>query len=156
MWEAIQTLATNPVTLVVALIIIGIVVYGVRTGKISYKAHGLNVGDNSDRILIRNQLEYAETACKGQYRLIRDFCDNEYHARFIIAEVIDVFQAACIHNFISDDEIYIRSKKNLVLLTIQKYATNDHFFTPEFRTCCDKFVEGLIKDLYHMKSVMKN
>lgn len=160
MWEGIVGIVNSANFLKLGIfitILIGILIILVKLGLISVNTKHVTIGESNDRLLIRNQFEYAETSCKGQFRKIKDYCENEYHARFIISEVIDLFQQMIVYNHIdANDDAYVRSKKNLVLLTIQKYTTNEHFFTPEFRGCCDKFVEELIRDLYHMKKLMSN
>lgn len=154
--EALTALAGNGIwSLVAVIVIIVIVLIAIKRGLIGFKGHGLQVGDSDDRILIRNQIEYIQAACEGQFRKIRPYCESDDQAKYIISKVEDVFQACAIYNYITDEECYIRAKKNLVLMTIQKRVSNNHFFTPEFRSCCDRFTEDLIKDLYHMKRVMK-
>lgn len=155
--EALTAFITNPsaISLIFILLVIVILYIAAKKGIISYNAHGVKFGDSDDRILIRNQIEYIQAACEGQFRKIRPYCESDDQAKYIISKVEDVFQACAIYNYITDEECYVRAKKNLVLMTIQKRVNNDHFFTPEFRSCCDKFTEDLIKDLYHMKTVMK-
>lgn len=153
--DALTVLAGNGIwSLGTILVIIVILLLAVKKGWIGFKGHGLTVGDGGERVLIRNQWEYVKAACEGQFKRIRPYCKSDEHAKYVIARVEDVFQDMCVHNFITDEECYVRAKKNLVLMTIQKRVDNDHFFSPDFRACCDKFVEDLIKDLYHMKRVM--
>lgn len=138
------------------LILVATAIALVKAGILNIKTNHVTIGgnDSDERVLIRNQMEYLETSCKAQYKKILGYCDGEFHARFIISEVIDLFQQMVIYNHIdANDECYVRSKKNLVLMTIQNYAHDEHFFTPEFRSCCDKFVEDLIRDLFNMKKI---
>jgi hypothetical protein len=158
MWESFSSIVNSPnfdkFSIFVFILFCCCVVL-VKTNILKINTKHVKIGDSEDRILIRNQMEYSETSCKAQLKKILPYCENEYHARFIISKVEDVFQQMIIYNHINaDDECYIRSKKNLVLLTIQKYVKDEHFFSPEFRSCCDKFVEELIKDLFYMKKSM--
>lgn len=154
MWEAIQALATNPVTLVAVLIIIGLVVYGVITGKISYKAHGLNVGnDDETRELIRNQWEYACSACSSQFYKIRRYCKSDEHCSLLVAKVTDIFQQMAVYNHISKEEDYIKAKQGLVLQCIRTMSDDTHFWSSDFEDCCNKFVRNLINDMWNMKKL---
>ena len=145
----------NLVKLILFLLtLVGIGIALVKSKILNIKTEHIRIGDSDDRVLIRNQMEYAKTACKAQFRKILPYCENDYHAKFIISEVADIFEATVIYNHIdANDECYVRSKKNLVLMTIQNYGHNEHFFSTEFRSCCDKFVEDLIRDLFNMKKI---
>ena len=57
------------------------------------------------------------------------------------------------YNHMLESESYVKAKQALVLNTIQKRSSNEHFYTPDFKACCDRFVENLIKDLVRMKKI---
>ena len=154
--EALTAFITSPsiFSLVFVLLVLGLLYLAARKGLISYNNHGVKFGESNERILIRNQWEYCKACCEGQYAKIRPYCESDDLAHLIICKVLDIFQDAVAVNCISDNECYIKAKQKLVLMKIQKYCDNEHFFTPEFESCCNRFVENLIKDLFRMKKVM--
>ena len=153
--EALQALAGNGIwSLGTILVVIIILLFAVKKGWISFKGHGLSVGETDERKLITNQWTYSKALCDSMYNKIRPYCDNDYHALYLIASVEDIMQDMVVHNHISSDDVYIRCKQQLVYSAIIKRTSNEHFQTPEFRQCCDKFVRDLIIDLYNMKQIM--
>lgn len=154
--EALTAFITSPslFSLVFVLLVLGLLYFAAKKGLISYNAHGVKLGDGGERRLITNQWTYAKALCDSMYNKIRPFCDNDYHALYLIACVEDVFQDIVTHNHISTDDVYIRCKQQLVYSTILKRATHQHFQSPEFHQCCDKFVRELLVDLYSMKQIM--
>ncbi len=153
MWEAIVVLAKTPAAVVLVAGLIGLLFYMVKKGMLSFKGKGVTVGDSKDRLLIRNQWEYANSACEAQFAKIIKYCKSNEEAKYLIARVEDVFQSAIIYNYMTEDEAYLRAKQALVLQTIQKRTTDEHFFSDEFRACCNRFTENLIKDLVRMKRI---
>lgn len=143
------------------ILIVGVLVfawYMVKKGYVSFAGKGLKIGTEAEtRALIRDMIEYAESACDAQYSKMRPYCDSDYHTKYLIACAKDVFQKAIIYNYITSNESYVKAKQALVLNAIQKRTTNNHFFGPEFKSCCNRFVEDIVKDLYRMKlTYLKN
>lgn len=153
MWEAITVLAKTPAAVALVVGLFGLLFYMVKKGMLSFKGKGVTVGDSKDRLLIRNQWEYANSACEAQFAKIVEYCKSPEEAKYLIARVEDVFQSAIIYNYMTEDEAYLRAKQALVLQTIQKRTTNEHFFSDEFKACCNRFTETLIKDLVRMKRI---
>lgn len=143
----------NAASLITLVAIIIVLLYAIKKGLISFKGKGVQIGDSKDRLLIRNQWEYANSCCEAQYAKIINYCSSEAEAKYLIAKVEDVFQAAIIYNFMQEDETYVRAKQALVLQTIQKRTLNEHFFSPDFEACCNRFTENLIRDLVRMKHI---
>lgn len=153
MWNAIVSLADNKsvVTLVVALVIMA--VFLVKKGWFRLSTKSVTIGEHVSRDLLRNQWEYAASSCEAQYTKIREYCKSDEEARYIISKVNDIFQSMIVYNNITESENYVKSKQVLVLNNIQRLTSDEHFFSPEFKECCNKFVENLIKDLVRMKKV---
>ena len=150
--EALTALASNGwLSLVTVVIIILILLGAIKMGIISFNGKGVKIGDSKDRIMIRNQWEYANSSCEAQYTKIRPYCKSDEEAKYLIARVEDVFQAAIIYNYMTEDEGYVRAKQALVLNTIMKRVNDEHFFTDDFRACSNRFTENLIRDLVRMK-----
>lgn len=143
-----------------SLLIIGLVILVffilVKTGKFNLNVKGVQIGeDQNTRNLIRNMWEYSDAACEAQFSKIRNYCMSDEHAKYLICRVQDVLQKAIVYNYMEESESYVRAKQAMVLNTIQKRVTDPHFFTPEFKSCCDRFVENLIRDLVRMKRINK-
>lgn len=152
--EALTALASNGwQSLATVIAIIAIVLFAIKSGLISFKGKGLEIGDSKDRMLIRNQWEYASSTCEAQFIKIRPYCRSDEEAKYLITCVEDIFQMAIIYNNMTDDEAYVKAKQALVLNAIQKRSSNMHFFGEDFNACCNKFVESLIKDLTRMKKL---
>lgn len=150
--EIITSLNSNKYALLSVILIILFIWYLIKKGLLSVKSHGVSIGTEAEtRALIRDMIEYAESACDAQYSKMRPYCDSDYHAKYLIACAKDVFQKAIIYNYITSNESYVKAKQALVLNAIQKRTTNNHFFGPEFKSCCNRFVEDIIRDLYRMK-----
>lgn len=150
--EALTALASNGwLSLATVILIILILLVSIKVGIISFNGKGIKIGDSKDRIMIRNQWEYANSTCEAQFAKIRPYCKSDEEAKYLIARVEDVFQAAIIYNFMEDKENYIRAKQMLVLQAIQKRSAAEHFYTDGFKDCCNKFTESLIRDLVRMK-----
>lgn len=143
----------NNFAAIVLLVVISVLAIGVWKGKISFKGKGFNIGETVPRELIRNQWELAQSTCEAQFVKIRPYCENDVEAKYLISKVNDIFQAAIVYNYMSEDESYLKAKQALVLQAIQKRTSNKHFFSEEFKACCNRFVELLIKDLVRMKKV---
>lgn len=153
MWEAIQSLGTNPLVLLILAGIFIIAFYMVKKGYFKFNGKGISIGETVPRELIRNQWEYAQSACEAQFCKIRPYTDSDVEAKYLISKVNDIFQSAIVYNYMSENESYLRAKQSLVLNCIQKRSKNEHFQSEEFKSCCNRFVENLIKDLVRMKKV---
>lgn len=152
--EALAALASNGwMSLVTVIVIFGIVCLMIKKGILSFRGHGLQIGEQVSRDLIRNQWEYSASACEAQFSKIRPYCESDSEAKYLIAKVNDIFQAAIIYNFMSENESYLKAKQALVLNAIRKRSTNSHFHSAEFEACCNRFVEETIKALVRMKKI---
>ena len=153
--EALNSLAQNGIwSLGTALVVFIVIIICIKTGLISFKGHGLQVGGDEDtRSLIRNQWEFASSACDAQFYKVREYCKSDEHCKYLVAKVTDIFQQMSVYNHISMDEDYIKAKQGLVLQCIRKRASDPHFWSPEFEECCNKFVKDTIKAMYDMKRI---
>ncbi len=150
--DALTALASNGwLSLATVILIILILLIAVKMGIISFNGKGIKIGDSKDRIMIRNQWEYANSTCEAQFTKIRPYCKSDEEAKYLIARVEDVFQSAIIYNYMTEAEDYVRAKQALVLQAIQKRSSAEHFYTDDFKVCCNRFTESLIRDLVRMK-----
>lgn len=153
MWDAIVKLSENKIIigLIIALIILAIIF--IKKGWFRLSTGSITIGESVSRDLIRNQWEYAASSCEAQYSKIRPYCKSDEEAKYLISKVNDIFQSAIVYNFMSESENYVKAKQALVLNAIQKRTSEKHFFSDEFRACCNRFVENLIRDLVRMKRI---
>lgn len=153
MWDAIVKLSENKIIigLIIALIILAIIF--IKKGWFRLSTSSITIGESVSRDLIRNQWEYAASSCEAQYSKIRPYCKSDEEAKYLISKVNDIFQSAIVYNFMSESENYVKAKQALVLNAIQKRTSEKHFFSDEFRACCNRFVENLIRDLVRMKRI---
>ena len=153
--EALSALASNGLwSLATIVLIVVILLFAVKKGWIGFKGHGLSVGKESEetRALIRNQWEFACSACDAQFYKIRRYCKSDEHCKYLVAKVTDIFQQMAVYNHISMDDSYIKAKQGLVLQAIRKRAEDSHFWSSDFEECCNKFVKETIRVMYEMKS----
>lgn len=153
MWGAIQTLGTNPLVLLLVAGIFITAIYCIKKGYFKFNGKGVSIGETIPRELIRNQWEFAQSACEAQFCKIRPYTESDVEAKYLISKVNDIFQCAIIYNYMSENESYLRAKQALVLNCIQKRSSNPHFQSEEFKDCCNRFVENTIKDLVRMKKI---
>lgn len=153
--EALAALANNGwMSLATVLVIFGIICLMIKKGILSFRGHGLQIGESeSTRSLIRNQWEYACSACDAQFYKIRRYCKSDEHCKYLVAKVTDIFQQMAVYNHISMDDDYIKAKQGLVLQCIRKRADDTHFWSSEFEDCCNKFTKETIKAMYDMKKL---
>ena len=137
--------------LVTVVTIILILLFAVKRGWISFKGHGLEVGESKDRDLIRNQFEYVDAVCNAKFGKLHEHIEDEYLCKHIIDKVVDLFQLWVVVNNMSDDENYVKAKQALVYSAILKRTDDVWVAGEDFKACCNKFVNDLIRDLVRMK-----
>lgn len=139
---------------ILIIVLAAIAVRLIKKGYFSFKGKSLRLGIEEDtRQIIRNQMDYVETACNGMAtKLPPDLNLDIYRTKYIICKVIDCFQSMILYNHITTDERYIKAKQEIVYFTVLKRTENPWFQTPEFKEFCDKFVEDTIKQLVFFKN----
>lgn len=155
MWETINSLAQNKAVLILLTGIIILAVFLIKKGWFRLSTNSVTIGESVSRDLLRNQWEYAASSCEAQYSKVRPYCDNDAEAKYLISKVNDIFQSAIVYNYMTESESYVKAKQSLVLNAIQKRTSNEHFFSDDFKACCNRFVENLIRDLVRMKRIGK-
>lgn len=153
MWNAIVDLANNKWVIVLVIALVVVAIFLVKKGWFRISTKSITIGEHVSRDLLRNQWEYASSSCEAQFTKIREYCKSDEEAMYIISKVNDVFQSMIVYNNMTESENYVKSKQVLVLNKIQGLTSNEHFFSEDFKECCNKFVENLIKDLVRMKKV---
>lgn len=136
------------------LLIFFIIIILLKKGFIKVKTNHVEIGkvEDKERSLLRQQIEYAESACYGmKYKLPKDLGLEEYRTKYIIEKVYDEFIKIILFNHLSLDKGYIKTKQEIIRNVIWKRTEIDYFASPEFIEMLFGFVEGLIKDLYNMR-----
>lgn len=155
MWDAIVQLSENKFIIILIAALIALAIFLIKKGWFRLNTGSVTIGEQVSRELIRNQWEYAASSCEAQYSKIRPYCKSDEEAKYLISKVNDVFQSAIVYNYMSENESYVKAKQALVLNAIQKRTSDKHFYTDEFRACCNRFVDNLIRDLVRMKRIGK-
>lgn len=153
MWNAIVDLANNKAVVVLVTALLVMAIFLIKKGWFRLSTKSVTIGEHVSRDLLRNQWEYAASSCEAQFTKIREYCKSDEEASYIISKVNDVFQSMIVYNNMTESENYVKSKQVLVLNKIQSLTSDEHFFSEDFKECCNKFVENLIKDLVRMKKV---
>ena len=141
--------------LITVLLIVLIVLFAVKMGWVSFKGHGLEIGESKDRDLIRNQFEYVDAICNAKFVKLHEHIKDEYLCKRLIDKVIDLFQLWVVVNNMSDDENYVKAKQALVYSAILKRTDDPWVAGEDFKACCNRFVNDLIRDLVRMKRAAK-
>lgn len=131
--------------------IIGIIL--VKKGLLRFKGKGVELGNDKDRNLIRDQWDYTTAVCEGKLSKLHDHISDVNLCKHIIDKVVDLFQLWIIVNAMSDNENYVKAKQKQVYAAICKRYTDEWIEGDEFKSCCNRFVEDLIRDLVRMKQV---
>ena len=155
MWDAIVQLSENKFIIILIAALIALAIFLIKKGWFRLSTGSVTIGEQVSRELIRNQWEYAASSCEAQYSKIRPYCKSDEEAKYLISKVNDVFHSAIVYNYMSENESYVKAKQALVLNAIQKRTSDKHFYTDEFRACCNRFVDNLIRDLVRMKRIGK-
>ena len=158
MWDAIVQLSENKFIIILIAALIALAIFLIKKGWFRLNTGSVTIGEQVSRELIRNQWEYAASSCEAQYSKIRPYCKSDEEAKSGLMNgfgLDDVFQSAIVYNYMSENESYVKAKQALVLNAIQKRTSDKHFYTDEFRACCNRFVDNLIRDLVRMKRIGK-
>lgn len=160
MWEAISKLGTTPLTLLFAAGLIICIIVMIKKGIISFKGKGLTVGNGDDerdieRTIIRNQIQYAQTAVGDFYSTIPYWEGrDEYRLRYIMELIIDCFVECSIFNHITSEKIYRELKQRKIWQCVIDHSESPNILSDEFKKAVyeetehilDKFIE--IREYY--------
>lgn len=148
MWSAISTLGTNIPALVFAALFIGVLVFSIKKGIISFKGHGLQVGNTADsEAKIRNmQLVYAKSLFESTANDMPQTCEF-YHKMYVISQCLDEVERMIRENHISSDETYIETEFQIIYNIVLKYTTIDYFRADGFQAYLRNLITKLVKQL---------
>lgn len=148
MWSAISTLGTNIPALVFAGLFILLLIYAVKKGVISFKGHGLQVGNTADNeAKIRNmQLVYAKSLFESTANDMPQTCEF-YHKMYVISQCLDEVERMIRENHISSDETYIETEFQIIYNIVLKYTTIDYFRADGFQVYLRNLITKLVRQL---------
>lgn len=156
MWQAIQeVLISNnfwkSVIGIGALIILFAVL--VRKGLISFKGHGLNVGNSdAERTIIRNQIMFVKTEISDFYNRIPGFEGrDEWRLRYIMEKCLDVIVDAISLNHLTLEPVYVDLKCRAVWDEILQNSDDPHILTDDFKKVVYDETKHIIEKLIEIR-----
>lgn len=138
MWSALQGILTSDnfwktVIGIVALIILFAIL--AKKGLISFKGHGLKVGNNdTERTIIRNQIMFVKTEISDFYNKIPNFEGrDDWRLKYIMEKCLDVFVDAISLNHITTEPVYLELKCRAVWDEVLQNSDNVHILSEDFK-----------------------
>ena len=150
--SAIPALATVVIIIVLAL-------FAVKKGWVSFKGKGVTIGNDTERTIIRNQMQYMNAILNGTVadipvRLREGF--HYYRTKYIIAEVKDIVEESIIYNHIEDNGVYIPIKQDIIYSKILDLTEDDFFKSPEFKNYLYDLIDKLYKQMIKVRQQYEN
>lgn len=141
------------------IIVIGIialfVILLIRTGYITFKGKGFNIGKvkDSERNIIRRQLEYVDAAVEEMLTEIpKQPTWNDWKSKYNAERVKDILQQAITFNHITTDRSYVLVKQLAIWSELQKSNLEDSYYrSDEFKQLIYRWVEDVIKCLLEIR-----
>lgn len=148
-----------PIIIIVVLLIVIIAILA-KKGIVSFNGFGLKIDNGDDerdieRTIIRNQIQYAQTAVGDFYSTI-PYWENrdEYRLKYIMELIIDCFVECAIFNHITSEKIYTELKQRKVWQCVIDHSESPNILTDDFKKAVyeetkhilDKFIE--IREYY--------
>lgn len=151
-WIAKVVDSSNAVPIVLIIVVLVLIIaFLAKKGIISFKGHGLSVGnDETERTVIRSQIQYAQTAVGDFYSTIPYWEGrDEYRLRYIMELIIDCFVECAIFNHVTTEKIYTELKQRKVWQCVIDHSENPNILTDDFkkavyeetRHILEKFIE---------------
>lgn len=138
MWQAIQAVLTSEnfwksVIGIGALIILFAIL--AKKGLISFKGHGLKVGNNdTERTIIRNQIMFVKTEISDFYNKIPNFEGREeWRLKYIMEKCLDVLVDAISLNHLTLEPVYLELKCRAVWDEVLQNADNVSILSDDFK-----------------------
>ena len=145
--------------IIIAILLIVIIAILAKKGIVSFKGKGLTVGNTDERdierTIIRNQIQYAQTAVGDFYSTIPYWEGrDEYRLRYIMELIIDCFVECAIFNHITSEKIYRELKQRKVWQCVIDHSESPNSLSDDFKKAVyeetehilDKFIE--IREYY--------
>ena len=159
MWQAIQEVLTSDnfwksVIGIGALVILFAVL--VKKGLISFKGHGLNVGNTNEEELaiVRTQIQWCEADCNNMLRELTNKLTeatyiDEYRLKYTVEKVLDELIKIIIFNHITLEPTYIKLKQDLIWSVVSNI--NPEPLWNNLEEIVKESVQVAIKTLYEIR-----
>lgn len=161
MWESIKDVLISQNSWMVLLTIVFLIIIvsiGVAKGWIQINTNKFKVGESdNERRIIRNQIQYSESEIEAFItKLPKTDTFDEWRAKYILEKAYDVFVDAISLNHITDDEIYMETKKSKIWSIIIQYTFNDMYKSDEFKKLVFSKVEDILSHLVAIRQYYEN
>lgn len=125
-WLAKILTSDNAVILVILLIVLIVLISILaKKGIVAVNSKGVTVGgQEKERTIIRQQIEFAETACVSFFDGYLPESSDEYRMRYIHEKLYDEIVKWISFNHITTDPTYVEIKQDIMWNIIQKYTKN--------------------------------
>ncbi len=160
-WLASVLTSSNAIPIIIiAVLLVVIIAILAKKGIVSFKGKGLTVGngdDETERTIIRNQIQYAQTAVGDLYSTI-PYWENrdEYRLRYIMELIIDCFVECAIFNHISQEKIYLELKQRKIWQCIIDHSESPNILTDEFKKAVYEETEHILDKFIEIREYYKN
>lgn len=146
--EALTALASNGwLSLATIIIIVAIVIWAVKTGLISFRGKGFEIGKAESEAKIRNmQQMYAKSLFEGTIADLPKECDY-YHKRFVISQCLDEVERMIRENHITSDDCYIDTEFQIIYNIVILNTSMDYFRSDAFQKYLKELITKLVKQL---------
>ena len=123
--------------IIIAVLLVVIIAILAKKGIVSFNGFGLKIDngdDETERTIIRSQIQYVKSAVSDFYDDIPNFEGrDEYRLRFICEKIISVFTDIISFNHISREKIYTEMKQASIWAVIINNTTSDVMTSDEFK-----------------------
>lgn len=138
---------------IVAVVLILLIAHYSKKGLFSFKGKGFNVGQDTERLIIRQQMQYIAAAVdEAMAEIEKKETWNVWKAKYTAERVVDVLQRAVSFNHLSTEHAYVLVKQLEVWSEIQKSDLTDPYYcSDEFKQIVYRWVEDAIKDLVDIR-----
>ena len=144
------------------LITLIILIILVKKGIISFKGKGLKIDNGNDerdieRTIIRNQIQYAQTAVGDFYSTIPYWEGrDEYRLRYIMELIIDCFVECAIFNHITSEKIYRELKQRKVWQCVIDHSESPNILSDDFKKAVYEETEHILDKFIEIREYYKN
>jgi len=150
MWESmVRLVETGYGWFVLFIIILGIVC--ARQGWLHYKSEKIRFGrdeSEKERLILKDQIEYAYRMCQGFEPKIPKFDGYDYYrAKYIIELCYDEIVKWIYFNHIANQPTYIENKQEIVWSVISSNVSHKKLTSDGFKKEVDDYVEHIIRRL---------
>ena len=142
---------------IVAVILILLLSKLSKKGIFSFHGKGFNIGQDLERRIIRQQLEYVDaTVEEALAEVRRDDCDI-WQMKYTAERVKDVLQNTVTLNHINSEKSYIQTKQLAVWSEILKTGIkHEYYSSDDFKQLVFNWTKETIGDLLEIRKYLEN